>query len=441
MGSGVSKQQRQVIRISSTPSASPMVVVVVFNCGSSSLSYKAYEVARSSPAPTAVASGKAHRVGCAGTQPPFIEHKRPGATPSRDERRESTVSHAAAAAAILDELAARGVVVGAAGHRFVHGGTLFTGPALISPWAETRERLVRCLPLAPIHNPISLAVIDVCREKLGEAVPQYVVFDTAFHSTIEPRAYTYALPASLVEEHGYRKFGFHGLSYQYVMGEMREKLGSLAGTKIIACHLGTGGSSAAAVRDGRSVDTTMGWSPLPGLVMSTRTGDIDATVALSLVGDCGMTVARATKVLNSESGLTGLTGGLTSDLRDVHAIAADASNPHHRTCALAWEVYVHRLCCAVGSLTAAMEGITALVFTDDLGFDMPPLREAVCARLGWLGVVVDPAANAAATRASISASSSPVAEITGPQSRVRVFAVVNDEEIVIANEAAKLIFH
>eukprot|EP00727_Mastigamoeba_balamuthi_P005582 m51a1_g1643 hypothetical protein (439) ;mRNA; f:329786-331471 len=429
------------------------MLVVVFNCGSSSLSYSVYDVSpRAGAAPACVASGKAHRVACAGTSAPFIEHRAASCGPQgsasasasaavRDQRPGVCASHGAAAAAILEHLAGAGVRVRAAGHRFAHGGSLVTSPGVVRPFAQQRERLVRCVPLAPIHNRACVEVIDVCREKLGD-VPQYYVLDSAFHAeTLEPRAYTYALPSEICKKGGYRRYGFHGLSYQYVTEQLSDFLGgSLAGTRLVACHLGTGGSSAAAIVEGRSVDSSFGWSSWSGLVMSTRTGDVDAGVALSLVADHGMTPAAVADLFTNKSGLTALTGGLTSDLRDVYAVAHDASDardPAQRAaCALAWDVYVHKLVGYVAQLAASMDGVNCLLFTDDLGFDMPQLREAACSRLAWMGVRLDAAANSACCRASL-AGGCPLAEITGAGSAVRVFVVLNDEQIVIAREAVK----
>lgn len=290
------------------------------------------------------------------------------------------------------------------------------------------------------------AVIDFCDKFFKErehAVVQYIVFDTAFHK-LAPEAYTYALNHRVAHEHGYRKFGFHGLSYQYVVETLQHHgiAGAGAGAgqcrRIVACHLGTGGSSAAGIRDGVTVDTTMGWSPLPGLVMSTRAGDIDASIVLDLI-DRGWTTAQVTRLLNNQSGLVGLTDGVTSDLRDVHRLAHTADSPAQARCALTYDVYVHRLVGAIGALVALMGGVDALVFTDDLGFNMPALRQSVCERLAWLGVDLDPAANTTTTKNAGLLAASDTALLSTPQSRVKVFAVVNDEEIIIAREVFRFV--
>ena len=287
-------------------------------------------------------------------------------------------------------------------------------------------------------------MIDFCDKFFKERshpVTQYIVFDTAFHK-LAPEAYTYALSREVAQAHGYRKFGFHGLSYQYVVETLQRH--GVAGTgagqcrRLVACHLGTGGSSAAGIRDGATVDTTMGWSPLPGLVMSTRAGDLDASIVLDLV-DRGWSTAQVTRLLNNQSGLVGPTGGVTSDLRDVHRLAHAEGDPAQARCALAYGVYVHRLVGAIGALVALMGGVDALVFTDDLGFNMPALRQSVCERLAWLGVELDPAANAATTKGAGLLAESDTALLSTPQSRVKVFAVVNDEEIIIAREVFRFV--
>ena len=270
---------------------------------------------------------------------------------------------------------------------------------------------------------------------------QYIVFDTAFHK-LAPETYTYAINHKVAEEYGYRKFGFHGLSYQYVM-ETLERHG-FAGKgegrprRIVACHLGTGGSSAAGIRDGTTVDTTMGWGTLPGLVMSTRCGDIDPSVLIDLV-DKGWTAAQLSKMLSGQSGLVGLTDGLTSDLRDVYKVAHTEGHPSRERCELTYNVYVHRLVGAIGSLMAVMGGIDALVFTDDLGFNMPVLRKSVCDRLAWLGIKLNDEANMSTTKNAGLLANTDTALISADDSKVKVLTVVNDEEIIIAREVFRFV--
>lgn len=394
--------------------------ILVFNCGSSSLSYKLF----TGEAPEAlciVSSGKAHRVGVTGTEAAFIEH-RYGAeqirlvTPIRD--------HLQAAAFVFDFIRARALTVEAIGHRFVHGGAMFDRTTQLTP--ETLPALERCLPLAPLHNPNSMAVIHAALDAYP-GVPEYVTFDTAFHATLPPEASTYALPYAIAERYGFRKYGFHGLSYQSVTESAARYLNcNLVGLKAIACHLGTGGASAAAIRNGKSIETTMGYSPLPGLIMSTRSGDLDPTIALELCAQHGYTPAQVTRMLNHESGLLGISG-FSSDIRDILRRRDEQGDAR---AALAFAAYSHRLKLAVGSLIAVLGGLDVLIFTDDVGLKVPEVRAAVCAGMEWCGIRLDPEKNEAAHGETI-------AEIG--TDRVRVLVIPNDEEGIIAAEGLRLL--
>ena len=249
---------------------------LIFNCGSSSQGFKVYRAAADAE-PVVIASGKARNVATRAQAQPVIYWQLGG---------ESGVvaaelsSHRLAAQGILDLLAEKQIAIDAVGHRFVHGGTLFDRTAAID--AAALARLRQCLQFAPIHNPNSYSVIEVCLERLP-GVPQYAVFDTSFHAAMPACAREYAIPRDLAER-GFRKYGFHGLSYQYVSAQVAALMARpLAGLKLIMCHLGTGGSSVVAFNAGASLDTSMGYSPLPGLIMSTRCGDIDAEIVLALV--------------------------------------------------------------------------------------------------------------------------------------------------------------
>lgn len=412
--------------------------VLIFNVGSSSLSSKVFccnaKAADShSVVIRTVVGAKGHRVMTKSTEKPFIEYKDATGHCIETEERDEIPTHAVAAEAILHWLDRKGIRIDCIGHRFVHCNGLFGESTLLTP--ETLGKLRTCVPLAPIHNPMTLAVIDVCIGHYGDRLPQYVTFDTAFHSKLEPAAYTYALPHALATERGYRKFGFHGLSYQYVM-ETLARHGIAGGdTRVVACHLGTGGSSAAAIRGGRTVDTSMGWGTVPGLVMSTRSGDVDPGVVLDMVAR-GMSADAVTRVLSKESGLVGLTDGVTSDLRDAHKIATEApDHPKHGLCKLAFEVYVHRLVGTIGSLVAVMGGVDVIAFTDDLGFNMWELREEVCKRLAWMGVEVDGENNRKTAKNEGLLENDDVAQIQSERSKVVVAVVVNDEEVVVARES------
>ena len=393
--------------------------ILIFNCGSSSQGFKLYE---SSPQAgcRCLASGKAKNVATytqAGSSLTWI---------IRESRASETIdlpSHTAAARAILALLKEHALQIDAIGHRFVHGGSLFDGTVRIDDL--TLADLRKCLPLAPIHNPNSYSVIEVCLEALPD-VPQYAVFDTAFHAHMPAAASQYALPAALAEKYGFRKYGFHGLSYQDVTAKTAALMGKpLDSLKLIVCHLGTGGSSVAAVKAGRSLDTSMGYSPLPGLVMSTRCGDIDAEIVLELIR-LGYSPDELDRLLNTQSGLIGLSG-FSSNLEEVIQ-AAEKGEPY---CQTAYDVYAHRLETYLGSYTWLLGGAHAIVFTDDIGVRSWKLRERVCSGVESLGIVLDKAAN---KNAPLDAA----ARISQAGSAVQLWVVPNDEESVILQEVLSL---
>jgi acetate kinase len=391
------------------------VNVLIINCGSSSQGFKVYSATLGGE-PDVVIAGKARNVATRTRQNAFVEWTWQGLK-EREERDLST--HALAAAAILDVLAARGVVVAAVGHRFVHGGSAFSGTTLID--AATLPGLRATVPLAPIHNPNTLSVIDVCLERLP-GVPEYAVFDTAFHASLPPETRTYALPLALAEEHDFRKFGFHGLSYQYVSRRTAEQLGRpLEELRLIICHLGTGGSSVVAIDRGRSVDTSMGYSPLPGLVMSTRCGDLDGEIILQMVRE-GRSAEEIEVLLNNKSGLVGLSG-FSSNLAEIIAEAEKGD----AACALAYGVYAARLGHYLGAYFWLLGGADAIVFTDDLGMNAWQVRERVFAGKEALGIVIDADANRAAVGGV-------TAFVQAPASPTAVLVVPTDEERVILDE-------
>lgn len=395
--------------------------ILVFNCGSSSLNYKLFSGGEAEGL-RVIASGKAHRVGVRGSEPSFIEH-RLGSEPVRQE--VPIENHRQAAGLALAALRAAGLRPDAIGHRFVHGGDAFERSALLDE--PTLQRLRTTLPLAPIHNPNSMSVIEVCLETLP-GLPQYVTFDTAFHSGLPDWARTYSLPRGLASEHGLRKYGFHGLSYQHVTGAVARYLDRpLSSLKLIACHLGTGGSSAAAISGGQSLDTTMGYSPLAGLVMSTRTGDMDPLLPVYLMGQWGYQPDTLNDLFNKKSGLLGLSG-VSSDIRDVIRAMDEGDHGNAR---LAFEMYTYRLRKTIGGYVTLLRGIDALIFTDDIGVQNARVRAAACRGLEWAGIRLDEAANQ-------SASAGQIAEIGALGSAARVLTVPTDEERVIAEEGERL---
>ncbi len=396
--------------------------ILVFNCGSSSLTYKIFEVDNEGISKTILA-GKANRVGGKGSEPSFIETQYKG-TAKRVE--VPLKNHRMAADLALQHIRDQNIKIDFIGHRFVHGGDVFQKSVLIDMNALTA--LKSCQSLAPIHNPNSLSVIGECRKQLP-AVPQYVAFDTAFHSTIPSYAYTYALPKRINKKFGFRKYGFHGLSYSFIVTEVSRFLNmSLADLKIVACHLGTGGSSVAAIKGGRSVDTSMGYTPLSGLVMSTRCGDIDPMLAVYLMSVYGYRVDEVMELFNKKSGLLGVSG-FSSDIRDI---VRRVTGDERQQANLAFKMYIHRLRKYIGEYVVVLEGMDVLVFTDDIGVHNWQVRESVCRGMDYFGLQLDDDANQRCTGDEISLLSTPA-------SRVRILSVPTQEERVICLEVINLL--
>jgi acetate kinase len=308
--------------------------------------------------------------------------------------------------------------VHAVGHRIVHGGDEFSGPVLIDP--AVRQRLSALTDLAPLHQPKSLAALDAVTEVLP-GVPAVACFDTAFHATIPPAAATFALPAQWRERWSLRRFGFHGLSHAYVSRRAADLLGP--GLRLVSCHLGAG-ASLAAVRNGRSMDTTMGFTPLDGLVMATRSGSVDPGLVLWLQTHAGIPADELTDALENRSGLLGLAG--TADLREIltRAAAGDARSE------LARDVYLHRLAASVAAMTAALGGLDALVFTGGVGENSAEIRSRLATRLGFLGVQVDYQRND---------TGSGDRDIALPDAPVRVLVISAREDIEIARQVREII--
>lgn len=394
--------------------------ILVFNSGSSSLNYKIYHASGKSLEP--IIHGKAHRVGVISTQSSFIEHWVDG---KQYQFQVELQDHRLASRYILEFLESMSIKVDAIGHRFVHGGILFKNSVLIT--SETQSRLEACLPLAPIHNPNSLAIIHVCHEKMP-GIPQYVTFDTAFHSNFSPESFTYSLPAALREEFGYRKFGFHGLSYAYVTSTVSRVLKDQNNKlKMVICHLGTGGSSMMAYANGASIETSMGYSPLSGLVMSTRTGDLDPLIPIYLLESNNETPEHLVHLFNKKSGILGVSG-FSSDLRDVQKrIDEDDYQPAK----LAESMVIYRIRKYLGAFSFLLNGLDVLVFTDDIGAHNWQLREKVCQNMEWLGIELNSEINRQSDPLQISFVNSKL-------SRVKVIAMPTDEEWMIANEGNQL---
>ncbi len=389
--------------------------ILIFNCGSSSQAFKVFHVNAQGQA-AVIAAGKAKNVATKTQSQAVIEWHINGQPGSKTA---ALPSHRLAAEENLAILHANAVQVDAVGHRFVHGGEFFQRTALVNE--QTCQDLQRCLPLAPIHNPNSYHVIEVCSERLP-GIPQYVVFDTAFHAGMPPQARLYAIPTELASRFAFRKYGFHGLSYQYVSGQAAALLGKpLEQLKLILCHLGTGGSSITALQDGQTLDTSMGYSPLPGLVMSTRCGDIDAEIVLALLRQ-GYSADKVSQVLNHQSGLIGLSG-FSSNLAEI----IEAGEQGNARCQAAYAVYAHRLKTYLGAYTWLLNGADAIVFTDDIGMRSWKLRQEVCTGVENLGIVLDLDANR-------NAPVDQAALVSRPDSRTQVWVIPTDEEQVILQE-------
>ena len=322
-----------------------------------------------------------------------------------------------------------GVTVSAVGHRVVHGGERFAAPTRIDDSVEAA--IEGLCALAPLHNPANLAGIRAARKLLPD-VAHVAVFDTAFHATLPRRARTYALPADLMEKHGIRRYGFHGPSHSYVAARAAEHLeADLRDLRIITCHLGNG-CSVAAIEEGRSVETSMGMTPLEGLVMGTRSGDVDPGVLLELARRESLSIDDLDTLLNRRSGLAGLSG-VGNDMRDI----ADRAAEGDERCRLAIHAFTHRLRKYIGSYAAVMGGVDAVVFTGGIGQNSALIRHRAAQRLEFLGARLDEDRN---RDASVSAES-PVAEISAHRSRVALLVVATDEEHAIARGVGRLVRH
>jgi acetate kinase len=389
-------------------------LVLVINCGSSSLKFAVIPADGGAP----VVSGLAE---CLGLPEARLTVKIKGA---KDQEKLDGPTHDAALAAILKRLDKDGLLkqIAAVGHRVVHGGERFTASTLINP--EVLADVEKLSSLAPLHNPVNLLGIRACI-KLLPGVPQVAVFDTAFHQTMPPAAYAYAIPQVYYREDGVRRYGFHGTSHRYVAGEAARILGLDPDDHgLIVAHLGNG-CSATAVVNGKSVDTTMGMTPLEGLVMGTRSGDIDFGAASYIGRKAGLDLAGVENLLNKSSGLLGLSE-LSSDCRDLQT-AADGG---HEGARLALDVFVHRLARHIGGLATSLTRFDALVFTGGIGENSAPVRAATLRRLALFGFSVDEEANAAMVGGR--------AGLIGGSSRPSALVVPTDEEGLIASDAARI---
>ncbi|MDP6380318.1 MAG: acetate kinase [Phycisphaerae bacterium] len=397
--------------------------ILVLNCGSSSIKYQLYKMANSRE-DHVLASGMVERIG---EKDAAITHQDGG---KRTRRTLDVPDHRHAFQIIVTALTdpEAGVIsdiseVNAIGHRVVHGGERFVDSCLIDD--DVIAAIEDCVPLAPLHNPANLIGIRAAEDLLSE-VPQVAVFDTSFHETMEPRAYLYAIPQEYHDDHRVRRYGFHGTSHRYVAGVAAEMLGKAAeGANVITAHLGNG-CSITAVRGGKSVDTSMGMTPLEGLVMGTRCGDIDAAVVFHLARNLDMDYDEIDRLLNTQSGLLGLSG-VSNDMREIIA-AAEAGD---KKAALAIEVFCYRLKKYIGAYTAVLGEVDALVFTGGIGENAELIRRLACTGLAPLGYEIDEGKNAA--------THGTAADISTEKSRARVLVIPTNEEVIIARDTARIV--
>ena len=392
--------------------------VLVINCGSSSLKYQLID----SETESVLAKGLCERIGIDGA----LTHQ-----PAGKDKIKSTPAmpdHKTAIGIVIDQLTDKenGVVesldeIGAVGHRIVHGGEKFTKSCLITD--EVIKEVEECSVFAPLHNPAGLIGVRACQE-LMPGLPMVAVFDTAFHQTMPEKAFLYGIPRKYYDEDGIRRYGFHGTSHQFVSLETAKVLGKdIKDLKIIVCHLGNG-ASVTAVKGGESVDTSMGLTPLEGLIMGTRSGDLDPAIIEYIANKEGKTLTEIISMLNKESGVYGISGK-SSDFRDLNKGIAEGD----KRCEIAMNVFTYQAAKFIGGYVAAMNGVDAIVFTAGVGENDPKVRKDTCSHLGYLGVEIDDEANKLRGEE---------VKISTENSKVPVYVVPTNEELAIARETVAL---
>lgn len=394
--------------------------VLVINCGSSSLKFQLIN----SDSEEVLAKGLCERIGIDGS----LTYQPQGGEKVKTDKAMPT--HTEAIQFVIDALtdAKTGVVksldeIGAVGHRVVHGGEKFASSVVITD--EVMKAIEECNDLAPLHNPANLIGINAC-QKLMPGTPMVAVFDTAFHQTMPEEAYMYGLPYEYYEKYKVRRYGFHGTSHSFVSKRAAELAGKpYDQLKTIVCHLGNG-ASICAVKNGKSVDTSMGLTPLEGLVMGTRSGDIDPAILEFIAKKENLDIAGLMNMLNKKSGVYGLSNNLSSDFRDLDAAASKGNKP----AAIALKVFAYRVAKYVGSYAAAMNGVDVIAFTAGVGENSGPVRADIMSYLGYLGIQLDGAAND---------SRGEEVTISMPDSKVQVMVIPTNEELAIARETVALV--
>ena len=396
--------------------------ILVVNAGSSSLKYQLIDMENES----VLAKGNCEQIGTESTfthKVPSDETKNIKALPMEMQ------DHAAALKIVLDALvdAEHGVIgsvkeIDAVGHRVLHGGEKFSGSVLVDDKVE--EAIKECFDLGPLHNPANLTGIKAC-QKIMPGVPQVAVFDTGFHQTMPDYAYMYALPYEYYEKYGIRRYGFHGTSHRFVSKKCIELLGNPEHSKIVTCHLGNG-SSISAVVDGKCFDTTMGVTPLEGIMMGTRCGSIDPAIVPIIMKKEGLTPDEMDTVMNKKSGMLGLCG--TSDNRTIESRAKEGD----KRAKLIESMLCHQLTKYIGGYAAAMGGLDAIVFTGGIGENNPQYRDRVCDKLKFMGVEINYEINDKLKRG-------PEGEISTPNSKVKVYVICTNEELMIARDTKEIV--
>jgi acetate kinase len=393
--------------------------VLVINCGSSSLKYQLMNMEDEN----VLAKGLVERIGIEGS---ILTHK------VNDEKvviQQPMKDHKVAVGLVLDALVDKkhGVIsdmseISAVGHRVLHAGQKYCSSVLIND--DVMQAVTECIKLGPLHNPANITGINSCKALMPNT-PMVAVFDTAFHQTMPEEAYIYGLPYELYTEHGVRKYGFHGTSHRFVSAEVEKMVDKDSkDLKVITCHLGNGGSLCA-VKGGKAIDTTMGFTPLAGIVMGTRCGDIDPSIVPFLMKELDMSADDLDNLMNKKSGVLGISG-ISSDFRDVE----NAAKEGNKRAALALKIFNYKVKTAIGAYTAALNGVDAIVFTAGLGENSATNRAEICEGLTYLGINIDAEKNSIRGKAI---------EISTPDSKVKVFVIPTDEELMIARDTKEIV--
>ncbi len=395
--------------------------ILVVNCGSSSLKYQLIDMDNES----VIAKGLCERIGIEGSK---LTHEPAGK--DKYEVENPMPDHTVAIQMVMDALQDKehGVIentdeIAAIGHRVLHGGTIYSDSCVVN---EDVKRVIReCFDLGPLHNPANLMGIEAC-EKAMPGKPNVAVWDTAFGMKMPEKAYLYAIPHEYYEKYSIRRYGFHGTSHMFVSGEAI-KFGGLdpENAKVIVCHLGNGASVSASI-GGKCVDTSMGLTPLEGLIMGTRSGDIDPAVVQFICNKEGKDVNEVLNILNKKSGVLGMSGGVSSDFRDIEKAKGEGNH----LAEVSLEAFIYRVAKYIGAYTAAMNGVDAIAFTAGVGENDKVSRKAICEYLGYLGVKIDDEANDVRGKKTV---------ISSADSKVKVMLIPTNEELAIARETLRLV--